>query len=80
MNKCLICPRDVLLKKSFHSVEKAKKALLEDFKPISDARASKKYRILVAGNLLERFFIETTSKEGLFQLADRRLYEEEKNA
>ncbi len=63
-----------------YTIGKARRALLRDFSPISDARASEKYRTLVAGNLVEKFFIETTTKGGLFQLADRRLFEEERNA
>ena len=35
-------------------IDKAKKALEEDFEPISDMRASRKYRIEVAKNLLEK--------------------------
>ncbi len=42
---------------------KAKKALEKDFKPISDMRASKKYRIEVAKNLLEKFFLEIKQKK-----------------
>ena len=35
-------------------------ALLQDFEPISDWRASAGYRMLAAQNLLQRFYIETT--------------------
>ena len=44
-------------------IEKAKKALEEDFSPISDTRASSKYRMMVAKNLLNKFFLEVTSKK-----------------
>ena len=44
-------------------IDKAKKALEKDFKPISDMRASKSYRMEVAKNLLEKFFIEIKQKK-----------------
>ncbi|MCY1413359.1 xanthine dehydrogenase, small subunit [compost metagenome] len=40
------------------SIERACKALAEDFTPLSDFRASKEYRLLSAQNLLRKFFIE----------------------
>ena len=43
--------------------EKAKNLLKKDFNPISDMRASKKYRLEVAENLLVKFFIETKTKK-----------------
>jgi len=43
--------------------EKAKNLLKKDFSPISDMRASKKYRLEVAENLLIKFFIETKTKK-----------------
>ncbi len=43
--------------------EKAKNLLKKDFNPISDMRASKKYRLEVAANLLVKFFIETKTKK-----------------
>ncbi len=43
--------------------EKAKSLLKKDFNPISDMRASKKYRLEVAENLLVKFFIETKTKK-----------------
>ena len=42
---------------------KAKNLLKRDFNPISDIRASKKYRLEVAENLLLKFFIETKTKK-----------------
>ena len=44
-------------------IEKAKKALEQDFKPISDMRASAKYRLLVAKNLLNKCLLEVTYKK-----------------
>lgn len=40
------------------TLEQAVAALAEDFSPISDMRASANYRLVVAGNLLRRFFLE----------------------
>ena len=44
-------------------INKAKKALEKDFKPISDMRASRLYRAEVAKNLLEKFFAEIKQKK-----------------
>ncbi|MBO6718853.1 MAG: xanthine dehydrogenase small subunit [Rhizobiaceae bacterium] len=41
------------------NVEAAMDALSSDFTPISDMRASAEYRMMVARNLLKRFFLET---------------------
>jgi xanthine dehydrogenase small subunit len=38
-------------------------ALAQDFTPLTDMRASAAYRLKVAGNLLRRFLIETTTPE-----------------
>ena len=38
-------------------------ALAKDFSPIDDHRASAHYRLTVAGNLLRKFFLETTDDE-----------------
>lgn len=43
------------------TIERAKAALLEDFQPISDFRASKEYRLLTATNMLTRLFVELES-------------------
>ena len=43
------------------SIERAQAALLDDFQPIDDVRASAEYRMTVAQNLLNRLFIELTS-------------------
>ncbi|MGH7003220.1 MAG: xanthine dehydrogenase small subunit, partial [Alphaproteobacteria bacterium] len=40
-------------------VENAIAAVSRDFKPLTDWRASADYRLLVAGNLLRRFYLET---------------------
>jgi len=45
------------------TIDKAKKALEKDFKPISDMRASRLYRMEVAKNLLEKFYIEMKEKK-----------------
>ena len=44
-------------------IDKAKKALEKDFKPISDMRASRSYRMEVAKNLLEKFCVEIKQKK-----------------
>tara|TARA_Y100000590_G_scaffold153023_1_gene175734 strand:+ start:785 stop:2224 length:1440 start_codon:yes stop_codon:yes gene_type:complete len=44
-------------------IEKAEKALEQDFKPISDMRASRKYRMIVAKNLLKKCFLEIEHKK-----------------
>jgi len=44
-------------------INKAKEALEKDFKPISDMRASRKYRMEVAKNLLNKCFLEITQKK-----------------
>ena len=40
------------------TVDNAVRALAEDFTPISDMRASADYRLVAAGNLLRRFYLE----------------------
>ncbi|MFT8958918.1 MAG: xanthine dehydrogenase small subunit, partial [Gluconobacter oxydans] len=45
------------------ALEAARKAVLEDFTPLTDMRASAWYRQTVAANLLTRFFEETTGTE-----------------
>jgi len=40
------------------TIDQAKQALLQDFSPMSDVRASKEYRMKVAQNLLQKCFIE----------------------
>jgi xanthine dehydrogenase small subunit len=41
------------------TVDSAVRALADDFTPISDMRASADYRLVAAGNLLRRFYLET---------------------
>ena len=41
------------------------RALAEDFKPLTDMRASAAYRLQVAGNLLRRFWLETRAEAPL---------------
>ena len=41
------------------SIEQAAAALAHDYRPIGDMRASARYRLKVAQNLLRRFFLET---------------------
>ncbi len=45
------------------AVNAAIAALASDFTPLSDMRASAGYRLTVAGNLLQRFLIETTQPD-----------------
>ncbi len=47
------------------SVESAQAALANDFKPLSDMRASAAYRLQVAQNLLQRFWLETRADQPL---------------
>ena len=46
-------------------VNAAKTALADDFKPLSDMRASAAYRLQVAQNLLQRFWLETRTENPL---------------
>lgn len=45
------------------TVELAAQALAQDFTPLSDFRASSAYRLLVAQNLLRRYFIALTAPQ-----------------
>ncbi|GGO88327.1 xanthine dehydrogenase small subunit [Marinobacterium nitratireducens] len=45
------------------TLETAVRALAEDFAPISDFRASKEYRLLIAGNLLRKYKMELSAPE-----------------
>ena len=45
------------------TLQKARLALAEDFKPMTDMRASGDYRMLVAQNLLSKLYIETTQPD-----------------
>lgn len=44
-------------------IEQACTALVDDFSPLSDFRASKEYRLLIAQNLLRKFFLELQAPE-----------------
>ena len=46
-------------------VERAKAALAQDFQPLTDMRASAGYRLQVARNLLQRFWLETRAEHPL---------------
>ena len=41
------------------TIDTAAAALAQDFKPLSDLRATSEYRLTVAGNLLRRFYLES---------------------
>ena len=47
------------------SVQAAQQALAQDFKPLSDMRASAGYRLQVAQNLLQRLWLETRANDAL---------------
>jgi xanthine dehydrogenase small subunit len=47
------------------TVQRAIAALAQDFKPLTDLRASAGYRLTVAGNLLRRFWLETRARDAL---------------
>jgi len=47
------------------SVDAARKALAEDFQPLTDMRASADYRLQVAQNLLQRLWLETRGADPL---------------
>ena len=47
------------------SVNTAKLALAQDFKPLSDMRASADYRLQVAQNLIQRLWLETRADDAL---------------
>jgi xanthine dehydrogenase small subunit len=44
------------------SIDAARPALAQDFQPFTDLRATGDYRLLIAGQLLERFFRETSGE------------------
>lgn len=52
------------------TVALADKALVADFQPISDARASAEYRLQVSRNLLRRMAFEVNSVDGLARVHD----------
>ncbi|WP_199611089.1 xanthine dehydrogenase small subunit [Flocculibacter collagenilyticus] len=52
------------------SIDNGKTALLDDFEPISDVRASKQYRMTIAQNLLQKCFYEHSSRGLSLQVSD----------
>ena len=62
--RAIHCER-VLLNSSItkNIIDRAKNALEKDFFPISDMRASGKYRKIIAKNLLEKCFAEISEKK-----------------
>ena len=53
------------------TIDTAMQALPEDFTPLTDMRASAQYRMRVAQNLLQRFFLENTSNTYPTRLGQR---------
>jgi len=47
---------------SQETIDKAMQAMLDDFTPLTDMRASASYRMRVAQNLLQRFYLEQTER------------------
>jgi xanthine dehydrogenase small subunit len=45
------------------NIEPARLAMVDDFEPLTDWRASSEYRMLAAQNLLQRFYLETSGRE-----------------
>ena len=45
------------------NINKAKEIILTDFQPLSDMRASAKYRSLISQNLLDRFYLEKNNEK-----------------
>ena len=52
----------ILLQKDWNqaTVDLATEELRKEFSPISDMRASSQYRVLVLGNLLQRYWLESS--------------------
>jgi xanthine dehydrogenase small subunit len=48
---------------TLETIDAAAAAMAEDYTPLTDMRASAAYRLQVAGNLLRKFFIETTQPD-----------------
>ncbi len=47
------------------NIDQAMAAMAKDFQPLSDWRAGSEYRMLASQNLLQRFFLETTTAESV---------------
>jgi xanthine dehydrogenase small subunit len=52
------------------SIDAAVEALRQDFQPLNDMRASESYRLQCAGNLLQRFFLESVGAARALRTAD----------
>jgi len=52
------------------NIDRAKQALEIDFSPMSDVRASAEYRIKVAQNVIQRFYLEITDNAGHQRVVD----------
>jgi xanthine dehydrogenase small subunit len=52
------------------SIDSAVAKLAEDFRPLTDMRASSTYRLQTAGNLLRRFYFEHSGQTGPIRTAD----------
>jgi xanthine dehydrogenase small subunit len=63
--KRALSSEQALLQKPWNieTIDAACSALLNDFEPISDVRASARYRLLVAQNLLKKYFFESQSAQ-----------------
>lgn len=59
------------------TINEAKQALLEDFTPLTDMRASARYRHQVSQNLLQRFFLEHTETSYPVRLGSHFEYSDE---
>ena len=55
---------------SLATLEKAQAALAQDFKPLSDMRASADYRLHVAQQLLHKFYLQTSGSSFVSELGD----------
>ena len=53
---------------SLGTVEAAMAAFEKDFQPLSDMRASSRYRIRVAANLLKRFYLEHSGSDATLRV------------
>jgi xanthine dehydrogenase small subunit len=52
------------------AIDAAIAALAEDFKPLTDMRASSDYRLQAAGNLLRRFYLQHSPTAGSLRTFD----------
>ena len=63
--KRAICCENALVGKHWdqETISNAMQAMLKDFTPLTDMRASDQYRMRVAQNLLQRFYLENSDKQ-----------------